>query len=73
MDLMVQFPGDGVVPRERFGPRSQLFMSAASEQGVKTLVAHWQVVQNLQHVDENRDGYRKQNQRLERVDHLESA
>ena len=62
MDLMIEFPGDRVIPRERFSPRSQFFMGASSEQCTKTLVAHWQVVQNLQHVDENRDGYREQHQ-----------
>ena len=44
MNLVIQFPGDGVVPRERFSPRSQFFMGAASEQLTKTLVAHWQVM-----------------------------
>ena len=71
MDLMVQFPGDGVVPRERFGPRSQLFMRTATEQGAETLMTHWQVMQDLQHVNQDRDGYREQHNRLERVDHLD--
>ena len=71
MDLMVQFPSDGVVPRERFSPRSQFFMGASPEQGTETLMAHRQVVQYLQHVDENRNWHREQNQRLERVHHLE--
>ena len=47
MDLMVEFPGDEVVPRERFGPRSKLFVGAASKQCTETLMAHWQVVENL--------------------------
>ena len=51
MDLVIQFPGDGVVPRERFSPRSQLFMGAATEQRAEQLVAHRQVVENLQHVN----------------------
>ena len=51
MHLMVQFSGDRVVPRERFSPGSQFFMGAPSEEGVETLVAHWQVVQNLEHLD----------------------
>ena len=29
MDLMVEFPGDRVVPRERFGPVPQLFVGTA--------------------------------------------
>ena len=58
MNLMVQFPGDGVVPRERFGPIPQLFVAAASEQRTEQRMAHGQVVENLQHVyqDRNRHG-----------------
>ena len=51
MDLMVEFPGDGVVPRERFGPIPQLFMGAATEQRAEQLMAHRQVVQDLQHIN----------------------
>ena len=51
MYFVVQFSGDGVVPRERFGPRSQLFMRTATEQRAKQLMAHGQAVQNLEHVD----------------------
>ena len=64
MDLMVQFSGNGMVPRQRFGPRSQFFMGASSEQRTETLVAHRQMVQDLQHVNENRNRHREQNQRL---------
>ena len=62
MDLMVEFPGDRVVPRQRFGPIPQLFVGTATEQRTEQLMAHWQVVQNLQHVDENCDGHGEQNQ-----------
>ena len=48
-------------------------MGATSEEGAETLVAHRQVVQDLEHVDENRNRDREQNQRLERVDHLETV
>ena len=51
MHLVIQFPGDGMVPRERFRPISQLFMGAATEQRAETLVAHRQVMENLQHVN----------------------
>ena len=47
MHLMIQFPSNGVVPRERFGPIPQFFVGAASEQCLETLMAHWQVVQDL--------------------------
>ena len=47
MHFVVQFSGDGVVPRERFGPGSQLFMRASAEQCLETFMAHGQVVENL--------------------------
>ena len=62
MDLMVEFPGDRVVPRERFGPGSQFFMGTATEQGVETLVTHWQVVQYFQHVNQDCNRHGEQNQ-----------
>ena len=55
MDLMIQFPGDGVVPRKRFGPGSQFFMGAATEQRTEQLMAHGQVVENLEHLNQHRD------------------
>ena len=73
MDLVIQFPGNGVVPRQRFSPRSQLFMGASSEEGTETFVAHRQVVENLQHIEENRDRDRVQHNGLERTHHLETA
>ena len=44
MHLVIEFPGDRVVPRERFGPGSQFFVGAAAEQGAETFMAHQQVV-----------------------------
>ena len=64
MDLVIQFSGDGVVPRERFGPIPQLFMRTASEQRTEQLMAHGQVVQYLEHVDENSDGHGEQHDGL---------
>ena len=71
MHLMIQFPGDGMVPRERLGPISQLFVGAASKQRAEQLMAHGQVVENLQHVYQDRDGHREQNQRLQGAHHVE--
>ena len=71
MDLVIQFSGNGVVPRERFRPISQFFMRAATEQRTKQLMAHGQVVQDLEHVDQYGNRYREQNQRLERAHHVE--
>ena len=58
MDLVIQFPSDGMVPRERFRPIPQLFMGAATEQRAEQLMAHRQVMQDLEHVyqDRNRHG-----------------
>ena len=47
MNLMIQFTGNGVVPRQRFRPISQLFMGASSEQGAQTILSHRQVPQGL--------------------------
>ena len=79
MNLVIQFSGNGVIPRERLSPRSQFFVSTTSKQRTETLVAHWQVVQDLQHLNQNRDGYSVQHNRLERVtkvarvNHLETV
>ena len=71
MHLVVQFSCDGVVPRERFGPRSQLFMRASAEQCLETFVAHWQVVENLQHINQNSNWHGEQHNRLQGAHHLE--
>ena len=47
MDLVIEFPGDRVVPRQRFGPIPQFLMSAASEEGAETFVTHREVMENL--------------------------
>ena len=47
MNLMVEFPGDRVVPRQSFGPIPQFFMGAASEEGAETFMTHREVVKNL--------------------------
>ena len=47
MDLVIQSPGNGMVPRQRFSPIPQLFMVASSEQGAETFVTHREVMENL--------------------------
>ena len=64
MHLVIQFPGDRVVPRERLGPIPQLFMGAATEQRAEQLVAHRQVVENLQHLYQHGDGHGEQHNGL---------
>ena len=63
MDLMIQLPGDRVVPRQRFSPIPQFLVGAASKQGTQTILAQRQVPQGLQHVEQHRNRYRIQNQR----------
>ena len=63
MDLMIQFPGNGVVPRQRFGPIPQFLVGASSKQGAQTILAQRQVPQGLQHVEQHRNRYRVQNNR----------
>ena len=71
MHLMVEFSGDGVVPRERLGPIPQLFVGTSAKQRTEQLVAHGQMVENLQHLYQHGDGHGEQNQRLERTHHVE--
>ena len=61
MDLMVEFPGNGMVPRERFGPIPQLFMRTSTEQRAEQLMAHGQVMQDLEHVYQDRNRHGEQN------------
>ena len=65
MDLVVEFPSDGVVPRERFRPIPQLFVGAASEEGTEQLMAHRQVVQDLEHVNQYGNWHGEQYNRLQ--------
>ena len=44
MDLMIQAPGNGMVPWQRFSKIPQLFMGASSEQGAQTFVTHREAV-----------------------------
>ena len=70
MHFVIEFPGDRMVPRERFGPIPQLFMRTATKQRAEQLMAHGQVVQDLEHVNQDRNRHREQNQRLERIHHV---
>ena len=40
MDLMIEFLGDRVVPRQGFGPSSQLFVGASLKQGAETFMSN---------------------------------
>ena len=65
MDLMIQAPGNGVVPRQRFGPIPQFLMGTSSEQGGQTFLAHREVMQLLQHVKQDREWHGVQHNRLQ--------
>ena len=54
-----------MVPRERFRPIPQLFMGAATEQRAEQLMAHGQVVQDLQHVNQYGNWHGEQHDGLE--------
>ena len=71
MDLMIQVPGNGVVPRQPFGQIPQLFMGASSEQGAQTVASYRQVPHGLQQVEQHRNWYGVQDNRLQRVHHLD--
>ena len=46
-------------------------MGAASKEGAETFVSHRQVMENLEHLNQDRNWHREQDNRLERVYHLE--
>ena len=71
MDLMIQVPCNGVVPRQRFGQIPQLFVGATPEQGAQTVASYWQVAQDLQQVEQHSDRHGVQHQRLQRAHHLD--
>ena len=39
MDLMIEFPGNRVVPRQCLGPITEFFMRAASEEGTQAVAS----------------------------------
>ena len=44
MDLVIQAPGNRMVPGQRFSPIPQFFVGAASEEGALAFLAHREVV-----------------------------
>ena len=48
MDLVIQFSGDRVIPWQRSGPGSEFLVGASSEHGTETLMAHREVMQDLE-------------------------
>ena len=64
MDLVVEFPGNRVVPGQCLGPIPQFLMGASPEQGAETFLSHREVVKNLQHIKQDRNRYRIQHNRL---------
>ena len=70
MHFVIEFPGDGVVPRQGLRPIPQLLMATTSKQSTQNGLAHWQVVQDLVLVEENSDRHRVQHNGLQRAHHL---
>ena len=73
MNLMVEFPGNGMIPRQRFGPGSQFLMGASLKHGAQAFMAHREVAQQLQHIKQHGDRHGVQNNRLQRANHLETV
>ena len=71
MDLMVEFSGDRVVPRQCLGPIPQFFMSAASEEGAQTVTSYRRVPQSLQCLEQHHNRHGIQHHRLQRAHHLD--
>ena len=63
MDLVVEFPGDRVVPRQRFGPISQFLVGASSEEGAQAFLAYREAVQHLQGFKQHGDRHGIQHNR----------
>ena len=70
MHLVIEFAGNGMIPWQRSGPRSQLLVGTATEHGAQAFVAHREVAQQLQHIKQDRDGHGEQHNRLQRAHHL---
>ena len=64
MHLMIDFSIDGMTTRQDLGPIPQFMVGTPSEKRTQNRLAHWQVVENLQHVEENRDRDTVQHNRL---------
>ena len=47
MDLMIEFPGNRVVPGQCLGPIPQFFMGASSKQGAQAFLAYREAVEHL--------------------------
>ena len=71
MDLMVEFPGNGMIPWQRFRPIPQLFVGASSKHGAQAFVTHREVTQQLQHVKQNCNWHGIQHNGLQGAHHLE--
>ena len=65
MNLMIQSPGNGMVPRQCLGKISYLLEGTSPEQGAQTVVFQRQVPQRLQHIEQDGKRYSVQYQRLE--------
>ena len=63
MDLVIEFPGNGVVPRQRFSPIPQFFMRAATEKGAQTVTFQRRVPQHLQGFEQHGNWHRVQHNR----------
>ena len=48
MNLVVEFPGNGVVPRQCLGPISQFLVGTTSEEGAQAVASQRRVPHQLQ-------------------------
>ena len=71
MDLVVEFPGNRVVPGQCLGPIPQFLMGTSSEEGAQTFTFQRRVPQQLQGVKQHGDWHRVQHQRRQRAHHLD--
>ena len=70
MHLVMECPGNGMIPGQLFRQTSQLVGIAATEQGGQTGFPQGKMPHSLEQVKENRERYRVENESFKRVDHL---
>ena len=60
MDVVIELPGNRMIPRQSLGQVTQFLMGASPEQGAQTILSQRQVPQGLQHVKQHRQRHRIQ-------------
>lgn len=71
MHFVIERAGNRMIPGELFGQSRQFIGVTLLEQGAHTWLSQGQVPDCLQQVEQNHDGHSVEDERFERVHHLE--